>query len=118
MPAGLRVSELFLGVTTFADGFAHGADRGKAQRIVGAYADAGGNTIDAAVNYRDGASEQIVGEVLAGRDRFVLCTKYGYPVTGPTRTPSARTAGTSAVAGNQPAPTARRLHRRLLAAPA
>jgi aryl-alcohol dehydrogenase-like predicted oxidoreductase len=34
--------------------------------------------IDTAVNYRDGASEEIVGEVRAGRrDRFVLCTKYG-----------------------------------------
>ena len=76
--SGLRVSELFLGAMTFADGFAHGAGRGEAQRIVDAYAEAGGNVIDTAVNYRDGASEQIVGEVLAGRrDRFVLCTKYG-----------------------------------------
>jgi aryl-alcohol dehydrogenase-like predicted oxidoreductase len=76
--SGLRVSELFLGAMTFADGFAHGAGRGEAQGIVDAYADAGGNVIDTAVNYRDGASEQIVGEILAGRrDRFVLCTKYG-----------------------------------------
>jgi aryl-alcohol dehydrogenase-like predicted oxidoreductase len=66
------------GLRTFADGFAHGAGRGEAQRIVDAYAEAGGNVIDTAINYRDGASEQIVGEVLAGRrDRFVLCTKYG-----------------------------------------
>lgn len=76
--SGLRVSQLFLGAMTFADGFAHGAGRTEAQRIVDAYADAGGNVIDIAVNYRDGASEEIVGEVLAGRrDRFVLCTKYG-----------------------------------------
>jgi aryl-alcohol dehydrogenase-like predicted oxidoreductase len=76
--SGLRVSQLFLGAMTFADGFAHGAGRGEAQRIVDAYAEAGGNVIDTAVNYRDGASEEIVGEVLAGRrDRFVLCTKYG-----------------------------------------
>ena len=35
-------------------------------------------SIDTAGNYRDGASEEIVGEVLAGRrDRFVLATKYG-----------------------------------------
>jgi len=26
--SGLRVSELFLGAMTFADGFAHGTDRG------------------------------------------------------------------------------------------
>jgi aryl-alcohol dehydrogenase-like predicted oxidoreductase len=76
--SGLRVSQLFLGAMTFADGFAHGADRGEARRMVDAYAEAGGNVIDTAVNYRDGASEQIVGEVLAGRrGRFVLCTKYG-----------------------------------------
>jgi aryl-alcohol dehydrogenase-like predicted oxidoreductase len=76
--SGLRVSQLFLGAMTFADGFAHGAGRDEAQRIVDSYADAGGNVIDTAVNYRDGASEQMVGEILAGRrDRFVLCTKYG-----------------------------------------
>lgn len=76
--SGLRVSQHFLGAMTFADGFAHGADREEARRIVDAYADAGGNVIDTAINYRGGASEEIVGEVLAGRrDRFVLATKYG-----------------------------------------
>jgi aryl-alcohol dehydrogenase-like predicted oxidoreductase len=41
------------------------------------YADAGGNIVDTASNYRDGASEEIVGELLAGRrDRFVVATKY------------------------------------------
>ncbi len=76
--SGLRVSQLFLGAMTFAEGFAHGAGREEAQRIVDAYAEAGGNVIDTAINYRDGASEDIVGEVLAGRrDRFVLATKYG-----------------------------------------
>ena len=53
-----------------------GAD--EARRIVDAYAAAGGNVVDTAINYRDGASEEIVGEVLVGRrDRFVLATKYG-----------------------------------------
>jgi aryl-alcohol dehydrogenase-like predicted oxidoreductase len=76
--SGLRVSQLFLGAMTFADGFVHGAGRDEAARIVDAYADAGGNVIDTAINYRDGASEEIVGEVVAGRrDRFVLATKYG-----------------------------------------
>jgi aryl-alcohol dehydrogenase-like predicted oxidoreductase len=42
-----------------------------------AYADAGGNVVDTAINYRAGASEEILGELLAGRrDRFVLATKY------------------------------------------
>ena len=41
------------------------------------YADAGGNVIDTAINYRGGASESILGELLEGRrDRFVLATKY------------------------------------------
>lgn len=76
--SGLRVSELFLGAMTFADGFAHGAGVDEARRIVDAYVDAGGNVIDTAVNYRDGASEEILGEILTGRrDRFVLATKYG-----------------------------------------
>jgi aryl-alcohol dehydrogenase-like predicted oxidoreductase len=76
--SGLRVSELFLGAMTFADGFAHGAGTQESRRIVDAYAAAGGNVVDTAINYRDGASEEIVGEVLAGRrDQFVLATKYG-----------------------------------------
>jgi aryl-alcohol dehydrogenase-like predicted oxidoreductase len=76
--SGLRVSELFLGAMTFADGFAHGAGIEEARRIIDAYAEAGGNVIDTAINYRDGASEEILGEVLTGRrDRFVLATKYG-----------------------------------------
>ena len=76
--SGLRVSTLFLGTMTFAEGFAHGADATEARRIVDAYADAGGNVLDTAVNYRGGASEEILGEILQGRrDRFVLCTKYG-----------------------------------------
>jgi aryl-alcohol dehydrogenase-like predicted oxidoreductase len=42
-----------------------------------AYAEAGGNVVDTAINYRGGASEEILGELLEGRrDRFVLATKY------------------------------------------
>jgi aryl-alcohol dehydrogenase-like predicted oxidoreductase len=75
--SGLRVSELFLGAMIFSDGFHVGAGRQEAGRILDAYAEAGGNVIDTAVNYRDGESERIVGELLAGRrDRFVVATKY------------------------------------------
>jgi aryl-alcohol dehydrogenase-like predicted oxidoreductase len=67
-PTGLRVSELFLGAMRFRS-----VDQ--ARPIVDRYADAGGNVIDTADAY--GASEDIVGEVLAGRrDRFVLASKY------------------------------------------
>jgi aryl-alcohol dehydrogenase-like predicted oxidoreductase len=76
--SGLRVSELFLGAMTFAEEFVHGPGVAEARRIVDTYADAGGNVVDTAVNYRDGASEEVVGEVLEGRrDRFVVATKYG-----------------------------------------
>ena len=75
--SGLRVSELFLGAMTFGEQGGVGAPVEECRRIVDAYDDAGGNLVDTAVNYRGGASEEIVGELLAGRrDRFVLSTKY------------------------------------------
>jgi aryl-alcohol dehydrogenase-like predicted oxidoreductase len=76
-PGGLRVSELFLGAMTFGEQGGVGAPPQECRRIVDAYADAGGNVIDTAINYRGGASEEILGDLLAGRrDRFVLSTKY------------------------------------------
>jgi aryl-alcohol dehydrogenase-like predicted oxidoreductase len=74
---GLRVSKFFLGAMTFGEEGGVGAPLEECRRIVDAYADAGGNVIDTAVNYRGGASEEILGELLAGRrDRFVLATKF------------------------------------------
>src|SRR3954466_27343 len=74
---GLRVSELFLGAMTFGEQGGVGAPIEECARMLDMYADAGGNVIDTAINYRGGASEEIVGEVLDGRrDRFVLATKY------------------------------------------
>ena len=74
---GLRVSELFLGAMTFGEQGGVGAPPQECARILDAYADAGGNVIDTAINYRGGASEEILGELLQGRrDRFVLSTKY------------------------------------------
>lgn len=74
---GLRVSELFLGAMTFGEDFSWGADRATSARIIDAYLDAGGNVIDTAVNYRDGDSERILGDLLGDRrDRLVLSTKY------------------------------------------
>jgi aryl-alcohol dehydrogenase-like predicted oxidoreductase len=76
-PSGLRVSELFLGAMTFGLQGGVGAPLDECRRIVDTYSDAGGNVIDTASNYRGGASEEIVGELLLGRrDRFVLSTKY------------------------------------------
>ncbi|HLZ57762.1 MAG TPA: aldo/keto reductase [Ktedonosporobacter sp.] len=75
--SGLRVSEFFLGAMTFGEASGPGAELAECRRMLDAYAEAGGNVIDTAVNYRNGESESIVGELLDGRrDRFVLATKY------------------------------------------
>ena len=63
---GLRVSELFLGAMTFGEQGGVGAPPQECRRILDAYAEAGGNVIDTAINYRGGASEEILGELLAG----------------------------------------------------
>src|SRR5690349_7816930 len=76
-PSGLRVSELILGAMTFGEQGGVGAPIEECRRILDAYAEAGGNTIDTAINYRGGASEEFLGELLAGRrESFVLGTKY------------------------------------------
>ena len=74
---GLRVSELALGAMTFGEQGGVGAPIEECRRILDAYAEAGGNFVDTAINYRGGASEEILGELLAGRrDRFVVASKY------------------------------------------
>src|SRR5882757_10044872 len=74
---GLRVSELVLGAMTFGEQGGVGAPIEECRRIVDAYLEAGGNTIDTAINYRGGASEEILGALLAGRrESLVLASKY------------------------------------------
>lgn len=76
-PSGLRVSEICLGTMSFGDAWGFGADEKESQRILGAYAEAGGNFIDAANKYHEGQSEEIVGGFLGSeRDRWVVATKY------------------------------------------
>ncbi|MEV4538223.1 aldo/keto reductase [Asanoa sp. NPDC049518] len=76
-PTGLRVSELVLGAMTFGEQGGVGAPVEECRRILDAYAEAGGNMVDTAINYRGGASEEILGDLLGRRrDRFVLATKY------------------------------------------
>ncbi|HEX7309360.1 aldo/keto reductase [Lentzea sp.] len=64
---GLRVSELLLGTMTLRS-------EDDARRVVGAYAELGGNFLDTASAY--GESEEVLGAVLTRRDRFVVATKY------------------------------------------
>lgn len=75
-PTGLRVSEVFLGAMRFgAEG--RGTTPREARRILDAFADAGGTTIDTALMYGDGRSERIVGSFLGTRrDRFVVGSKF------------------------------------------
>ncbi|GHO70415.1 oxidoreductase [Ktedonobacter sp. SOSP1-52] len=75
--SGLRVSEVFLGAMTFGEESGPGASLEESRRMLNTYAEAGGNVIDTAINYRNGDSERFVGELLEGRrDRFVLASKY------------------------------------------
>lgn len=62
---------------TFGEQGGVGAPLKECRSMVDAYAEAGGNVIDTAINYRGGSSEDIVGQILEGRrDSFVLGTKY------------------------------------------
>jgi aryl-alcohol dehydrogenase-like predicted oxidoreductase len=75
--SGLRVSPLCLGTMTFGQDWGWGADPAEAARIFDAYVDRGGNFIDTAVNYTNGSSERIVGQLVRDkRERIVLATKF------------------------------------------
>lgn len=81
--SGLRVSEMFLGTMTFGIEWGWGASVEECRALFTAYAEAGGNVIDTANAYTNGASERIVGELLgADRDRFVVATKYTMTTDG------------------------------------
>ena len=70
---GLRVSELFLGAMTFGEQGGVGAPLEECRRIVDVYSEVGGNVVDTAINYRGGASEEILGELLVGRAGIGSC---------------------------------------------
>ena len=75
--SGLRVSELCLGTMTFGEDWGFGASKGESRKQIDLFAEAGGNFIDTSINYTDGSSEKILGELLSGRrERFVIATKY------------------------------------------
>lgn len=74
--SGLRISPLALGAMTFGADWGWGADEGEARRMFDLYVDRGGNFVDTAVNYTNGASERIAGALIrAKRERIVLATK-------------------------------------------
>lgn len=75
--SGLRVSPLSLGTMTFGSDWGWGADGDEARRIFDAYVDRGGNFVDTAVNYTNGAAETILGGFIRDkRERMIVATKY------------------------------------------
>ncbi|MEO7310981.1 MAG: aldo/keto reductase [Chitinophagaceae bacterium] len=76
--SGLKVSELCLGTMGFGTESGWGAEKQASFEIMEAFANAGGNFLDTANRYQNGASEKIIGEFVSQRDRdfFVIATKY------------------------------------------
>lgn len=78
--SGLRVSPFTLGTMTFGEDSGWGSSPEDSKRILAAYLDRGGNSVDTANVYTDGHSEVIIGEYLREnpdvRDRIVLGTKF------------------------------------------
>ncbi len=75
--SGLRVSELCLGTMTFGETWGWGASLDESRKQLDLFSERGGNFIDTSVNYTDGASEEILGQLLHGRRaQFVVATKY------------------------------------------
>lgn len=74
---GLRVSELCLGTMTFGEQREWGADRATSRAVFDGFVEAGGNFLDTAPGYQDGASERMLADFIAvERDRFVVATKF------------------------------------------
>jgi aryl-alcohol dehydrogenase-like predicted oxidoreductase len=85
----LQVSEISLGSWLTYSG---GVEREQARACVDAAFDAGINFIDTANVYGQGAAEEVLGEVLAGRERssYVLATKVYFPMSASDRGLSAQ----------------------------
>jgi len=79
--SGLRVSPLALGTMTFGTDWGWGADKSTARSMFNRYVDLGGNVVDTADLYTNGASEEWVGEFVRERqlrEKLVIVTKYSY----------------------------------------
>ena len=75
--SGLRVSELALGCVRIGEG-ANGIGETESRAVLHAYFDAGGNFIDTAGIYNDGASEEMLGKLIGSeRDQLIIATKFG-----------------------------------------
>jgi aryl-alcohol dehydrogenase-like predicted oxidoreductase len=76
--SGMRVARVALGSMNFGGSGPGALNAETATALIRQYAEDGGNFLDTAVNYGDGAAEQIIGSAVKGhRDWFVIGTKYG-----------------------------------------
>jgi aryl-alcohol dehydrogenase-like predicted oxidoreductase len=81
--SGLRVSEICLGTMTFGEDWGWGASRDDSRRLYEIFREAGGNFIDTANVYTNGASESLLGDFMQGhRESIVLATKYTNAMPG------------------------------------
>jgi aryl-alcohol dehydrogenase-like predicted oxidoreductase len=81
--SGLRVSEICLGTMTFGEDWGWGASRDDSRKLYETFREAGGNFIDTANVYTNGASESLLGEFMHGhRESIVLATKYTNALPG------------------------------------
>jgi aryl-alcohol dehydrogenase-like predicted oxidoreductase len=64
--SGLRVSEAALGTMTFGEEWGWGTAKDEARKVYDAFREAGGNFIDTANLYTNGASESFLGEFMKG----------------------------------------------------
>ncbi|GAA0622372.1 aldo/keto reductase [Kutzneria viridogrisea] len=78
--SGLRVSPFTLGTMTFGEDHGWGSSPEESTKVLAAYLDRGGNSIDTANIYTNGHSEKIIGDYFAARrdlrDRVVIGTKF------------------------------------------
>src|ERR1700675_4412324 len=80
---GLKVSELALGTGMFGQTGDYGATPEDTKRIIDGFADAGGNFIDTADNYKHGIAETLIGDVVASnRDDFIIASKFTRGASG------------------------------------
>src|SRR6201987_3079425 len=81
--SGLRVSEAALGTMTFGDDWGWGTAKDEARKVYDAFREAGGNFVDTANLYTNGASESFLGEFMEGhRQSGGLATKYSNAAPG------------------------------------
>jgi aryl-alcohol dehydrogenase-like predicted oxidoreductase len=101
--SGLRVSEAALGTMTFGEDWGWGSAKDEARKVYDAFREAGGNFIDTANIYTNGASESFLGEFMEGhRQGLVLATKYtnALPGTDPNAAGNHRKSMMQAVDGS------------------